>query len=615
MSGSITSTYDVSVSDTSDLNTGTTNFDPLTESTNFYFYTETAHVYMNIETATSYMSYANTATKNYNSSIDILFHSLHVSTASQIKTDYSEYSIVSLTISASYGGDSYIASLITLFSVSNLTVDTPDRSYDKTNVHYGNSYSFLTETMQTSEITTTVNLKANSDKSESLLSSLSLNNSRIQQMITGTQSPWISTLSVNDQISYTSYSVTPSFSSFQHFADTIETLPNNSVNNELPSSITKTVMHFLSTTHMLFMSHLDDTDISLGYSTTDYQTFSQKHGMAVSASTWVFKSIDHHLPPQSTEYQTTEFISSVTGSNTYSSNKEVFPTGTNTTVIHTTEKLSDTQFGSENDDQTSTTDFQSTYPEHYFQSTDEFFSSEKPDNFVSTIKSTSLLLPMNSIINSSGNASEIKTTNMQSIETQSSMVTTDPSLLTNTSSIQISSLFSGFKTTLLTTRIHSNDLGIPSMITPSFHQANSDNLYLNIDTSFEDSLFSLSFFYESFTSRDHVVTTFSSVDCKSNSVLPTNTVQNKLSEKTKTIIFIGTTSGVVTIIVILLVTVLARRFMSKDSLKSHTGDETLSWSNTSCSLTTAFPDNLFAKKNNYPMLNTASYEYNWNHEV
>lgn len=104
---------------------------------------------------------------------------------------------------------------------------------------------------------------------------------------------------------------------------------------------------------------------------------------------------------------------------------------------------------------------------------------------------------------------------------------------------------------------------MPSMIKPSYKQTNSGISYIEIETSFKDSLFSLDSFSGSVISYDQDMTSLSSVVYKSIRTLSTKTIQSGLNEKNKTIIFITTTSAVIAMLVVILLIILPRSICQK----------------------------------------------------
>ncbi|CAG2239475.1 unnamed protein product [Mytilus edulis] len=111
-----------------------------------------------------------------------------------------------------------------------------------------------------------------------------------------------------------------------------------------------------------------------------------------------------------------------------------------------------------------------------------------------------------------------------------------------------------------------NNATISSMIKPSFQQTINDNGLTKIDTSFED-----------FMSKDQEITILSSGVFNSMSASSTITIKGGLSEKNKTIIFISTTSAVITIIGVMLLIIFAKVYLSKYNMKPRKEGDNISW--------------------------------------
>lgn len=527
---------------------------------------------------------------------DSLINTLLVSSGSLIATDSSEFSILSMTISPSHVGNSNIPSLSSFFSVQSLTSDTTDSAFKITNVSRVSNVSLTTDTVIT-PITTAIveNTVLNSKKTEIWMLSISEEKSRSQQIET-------------NQISYSSKIEEPSFSSYQDLSSI-----------QLSSSIIHTMDHFIYTTNTLITSYLDDTSF--------FQSSSLDNAASVSTSfPYFIQPTYHHSSMQTTEYYATihaEFTSYVTTS-FYESNTDTAATGiyykeivtAGKPYMHTSVMPSQTQLASMNNLQDLTIDFRSTYFEPYFKSNNDSFSSAISKYLLSTLQSTSLLLSFNTRTNVSGVTSYMETTSMMTFE--SSIQTKDLTILSSPP-IQITAVSIDFKPTLLKTAINFNSKTMSSMIKPSSQQTNSDNTYNEIDTSSKDLSFLINSFSESVTSREQLMTTLSYDVIEPISTLSTSTIQSGLSEKNKTIIFVSTTSAVVTIIVVISLMIFAKVYMSKYNLKPPAEDDNISWSNHSSPPKAAFTDYSVTGKRIYPLLNTSStsfkmhpYEHNWN---
>lgn len=508
---------------------------------------------------------------------DNLFNTLIVYSSSLSSSDTLKHSVLSMTISPSHVIDPYKATVSIFFPDLSLATETPDSALSLL-AQIGQS-PITTSTVDSIDVITVFN----SDKTVSLLLSLSVNNNHPQ--ITRKGSRWMSTPSVVDTMSYSSSIEYPPCSYCENMPVTTVILNNR--NSEWPSSIIDNMRH--NTTGILNMSYSEESSIIIEDSTSGFLQNSQERAASVSTSLDIFfQSMEFNLTLRTIEYhaemQTKLISKSFVELQTNNANKVMYSTDketSGTSETHTNVLSSEKQIGSINDIQSSRNDLQSTYFETYHQSTDADYSVK-----MSEYQSKSSYL-----------------------QSQSGILSMDLPRLKNPSSYRISTVFTDAQTEWISANTNFNSKTMPSFIQPSYQQTYSGNLIFEIDTSFKDSSTYDGSFSRSFSSEDPVTTILSSGVFKSISTLSTSTIQSGLSDKAQNILFISTTAALLTIIVVILCIILARMYVSKDTIKPSTEDTNIRIN--SCSIGKAFTKYSFIGENIHPMLNNSFYEYNW----
>lgn len=602
--GFITSSIDMSESTTMYFNTETSKSYVKTEPTHLYANTETLNFYLtstNLYTNTeTTISFAKGKTANFNSDIKTSF----------FFTETYEVRTVTLGIlsnAVSTYQSMFVRNYITGSFVSG---NSQLMTFASTAYSSISSYDVITSTLETSHFrfhlfSESHIVDTQRDNFFPIISDSDLSVLSMTKFPSYVIDPYIATSSTLVSVSIAMTETKDSALETTHIS-----LASNT------SLITETFKTTINTSY----ADSNVTSISINVLTSGLQSVSDYASSASTTFDIFFKSESHHLSLLSTEYKSTSqtgYPSYETGSLIEDSNTRIYSSEISHLGIydsHSRAASSETPRGPMNRIRSSTTDFQSTYFESYSKSTDESFSLKIPEYFVTALQSTSLSYPLNTKANTTGNDSKMKTTYTLNSKIQSGILMTGPSVIANQFheySIQISTVLPDYETTSLTTTTNSDSKTMTSLKKSSIQQTINSNSYIEIDTSFKNSSLFSSLLSESSALNDQYMTSEEVVK----STQSFNSVQSGLSEKNKNIIFISTTSGVVTVIVVTLLIILTRMYMSKDEMKQHKKDYNISKSNNIHSTKTVFSDYSLTGKNIHPLLNTASYEKYWNEMV